>query len=176
MTHFNTRLTSPTLALSSGIVFLIITTCILQYLGFFSSDLLKWGPPLTIFGQSIVSESTFYLLLVIFFGHQLVNNWISEVVYPWIINCVQDPKAIIQDVGISSRSALILINIHAIYSELDLFLMLAGFSSQISFVIAIICANLITSTIINYKYLQAKVLNQEQLSDSSDSLNEILIL
>jgi hypothetical protein len=86
--------------------------------------------------------------------HQIVNNWINSVVYPWILNDIQNRKN--RDMLYSASTSLLLINLFDIYSELDVVFIIGGFSSQISFVITLICANLITSTHINYKHIKAK--------------------
>jgi hypothetical protein len=88
------------------------------------------------------------------FFHQLVNNWVNTVVYPWIINNIQDPKA--KEMPYSMTSSLLLINFFDLYSEFDVMLILMGFTSQISFILTVTMANIITSTIINRRYILDK--------------------
>lgn len=154
--HFNNgRLTSPAWALGTGYVFVAITCVVLFTGGFYEQNrFFNWGPPIDIFRNRVDSVGAFYLLLTAFFVHQLINGWISIVVYPWIINCIQDPKA--HDTVYSKCTCLILVNLHALYSEIDLFFILGGFTSQISFVAVIVVANTITTTVINYRYLTQK--------------------
>ena len=56
----------------------------------------------------------------------------------------------------STPVSLLIINLFNIYSELDVIFILLGFNSQISFVITIIFANMISSTYINNKYIKVK--------------------
>jgi hypothetical protein len=113
-----------------------------------------WGPPVKFFNKNITSHKQFnYLLLIIFF-HQIINNIVSCVVYPWIINSVQDPKNIIMEY--SNFTTLFLVNLFDIYSQFDVVIIVSGISSQISFIVIIIIANFITSTVINFFHLKNK--------------------
>ena len=96
----------------------------------------------------------FYAILALFFVHQLINNWINDVTYPWIINCVQDPKN--THLQYSKKMSLLIVNMFALYSELDMIVIIVGIMSQISFFVAIITANVISVTIINWQYIKKK--------------------
>lgn len=130
--------------------------------GFYeNSTFFAWGPPIKFFNREVSSTKEFYYLHALIFGHQLVNNCVSSVVYPWIINNVQDPKSKV--LLYSTPVTLLLINAFDIYSEIDVVFIIGGFTSQISFVATIICANLITSTFINYKYVKDRETVNEPL-------------
>lgn len=155
MSHFKSRLTAPHLVLSIAYVYVMIIGIILWSTGFYTnSTFFNWGVPITFFGQQITSSKTFYMLHLLIFFHQLINNWVNSVVYPWIINSVQDPKTVKMEY--STMSSLLLVNLFNVYSEFDVVFIVIGFSSQISFIFTVILANIITSTIINYQYLQHK--------------------
>jgi len=94
------------------------------------------------------------MMHALIFVHQLINNCVNAIVYPWIINSIQDPKNKI--VEYPDWLCLTIICAFDAYSEIDVVFILGGFTSQISFVLNIILANLITSFIINRKYLTAK--------------------
>jgi hypothetical protein len=100
--------------------------------------------------------------LMIFF-HQLINNWVNSVVYPWIINDIQDHKN--RKMHYSTMSSLFLINFFNLYSELDVMLIIMGFTSQISFLVTVTIANIITSTAINYRYIQHKRQDHQPLME-----------
>jgi hypothetical protein len=114
----------------------------------------SWGPPVKFFNREIDTQTAFYSIHIIIFLHQLINNWVNDVVYPWIINSIQDPKN--QKMEYNKRVSLLILNLFNIYSEIDVIFILMGFNSQISFVITIILANIISSTYINNKYINVK--------------------
>jgi hypothetical protein len=105
-------------------------------------------------GTKVENEKTYYFLLFLFFLHQLINNWINEVTYPWIINCVQDPKS--NNIIYSKRISMIIINMFSIYSELDVILIISGIVSQFTFFVMIILANIISISLINWQYIKKK--------------------
>jgi hypothetical protein len=156
MSHFTRKSSSPLLIISIAYIYVIIVGIILYTTGFYkNSTFFNWGPPIVFFGQDITSKNTFYCLHILIFVHQLVNNCVNSIVYPWIINSVQDPKN--KNMEYSRVISLIIINAFNIYSELDVIFIIIGFMSQISFVITIILANTITSTYINNNYLLEKL-------------------
>jgi len=146
---------SPMVAMSIAYIYIIFI--ILYFYGnnyYVDNTFFSWGPPVKFFHKQITSFSDFYFLQGVIFFHQLVNNWVNSVVYPWIINNIQDPKD--KTLLYPSRTSLILINLFNIYSEFDVIFIVMGFSSQISFVFFIIAANIISSTIINIKHIKNK--------------------
>jgi len=105
-------------------------------------------------GITITENKTFYSILFMYFLHQLINNWVNNVTYPWIITCVQNPKS--NDLLYSKKVSILIINMFAIYSELDVVLIIAGVMSQISFFVIIIIANIISESIINWRSIKQK--------------------
>lgn len=154
MTHFR-KFTSPLQVISGAYSYIALIGFVFYTGGFYTdSEYFTWGPPVKFFGQEISSQFNFYGLHILIFFHQIVNNWVNSVVYPWIINNVQDPKNLIMEY--SDTVSLFIINLFDIYSQLDVILIVNGFTSQISFVFTICLANMITSTYINRQYLRAK--------------------
>lgn len=132
--------------------------------GFYSgSTFFQWGPPTTFFGKTVGENSTFYGLHLLIFFHQIINNCVNSVVYAWIINSVQDPKN--RKMEYTKNVSLLIINFFDVYSEMDMVLIIGGFMSQISFVVTIILANMITSTYVNNRYLEAKMSNNEEIEE-----------
>lgn len=143
---------SPLLSICTGYVYIsILATCLYTMNLYENSTFFMWGPPITIMGKIIQDNTTFYVILGLFFVHQLINNWINCVTYPWIINCVQDPKS--RDLMYSKKTSLIIVNMFALYSELDMLVLIAGIMSQVSFFIVIITANVISTSVINWQYI-----------------------
>ena len=147
--------TSPVPALSTAYIYISIVCYGFYKIGFYeNSPFFSWGIPCVFFGRTIDTKFEFYSLLIVVFLHQIVNYWINSVVYPWILNSVQDPKT--RKIESSTFTAILLINLFNIYSEIDMVFILMGFTSQISFVEVVVLANLITSSYINYHHLQLK--------------------
>jgi len=152
-----TLLTSPAFVQTVGYVFFVIVVCTLHYTidTNDTNNFLSWGVPVKIFNYNIETNTEFYILLTIFFIHELINAWVSQVVYPWIINSVQDSKC--KKIKYSNITCLLIINANNIYGTLDIVFIISSINSQVSFLLAIILAQVISSTIINYRYLLAKL-------------------
>jgi hypothetical protein len=161
MSHF-TKKTSPLITISIAYVYVSLMAIILYTTGFYKNNkFFTWGTPVVFFGQTIESERTFYGLHVLIFFHQIVNNCVNSIVYAWLINSVQDPKT--KTLEYSKPVSLIIVNMFNLYSEIDLVIIIGGFMSQISFVVTICLANIITSTYINNKYIDDKSAVNETL-------------
>ena len=155
MNHFKSKLTSPLASIVTGYIYVIIMGIVLYIFNIYDNSLyFNWGPPLKIMNKTIDQNDTFYVLLLLTFFHQLINNWVNEVTYPWIINCVQDPKN--HELHYSDNVSLLIINMFAVYSEIDILIIILGVMSQISFFVVIILANIISVTIINRYYIKSK--------------------
>jgi len=162
MNHFRSRVTSPLISICAGYGYMGILAIAMYCMGFYGkSSFFTWGTPITFMNVTIDDSGTYYLLLILFFGHQLFNNWINDVTYPWIVNCVQDPKS--TNSLYSYRTSILIINMFSLYSELDMILVISGVVSQISFFIMIILANIISATFINSRYLKAKRETEQDL-------------
>ena len=157
MNHFKSKITSPLTSIIMGYIYIIIMGIVLYFLNIYDNSLyFNWGPPLKIMNKTIDRVDTFYELLSLTFFHQLINNWINDVTYPWIINCVQDPKN--HDLQYTDKVSLLIVNMFAVYSEIDILIIILGVMSQISFFVVIIVANIISVTIINRYYIKSKKL------------------
>lgn len=153
MNHFRSRFTSPLLAVCGGYLYITILSIVLYSSSFYeNSTFFRWGVPIKFMGHDINESNTFNTLLFLFFVHQLINNWINDVTYPWIINCVQDPKS--KSLVYSKKTTMLIVNMFALYSELDVVLIISGIMSQFSFFVMIILANMITTTFINWQYVK----------------------
>ena len=153
--HFYNKLTSPLVSICSGYVFICIMSIFLYLSNFYkNSDFFTWGPPVTLMGTLIEDDKTYYVILTLFFIHQIINNWIYNVTYPWIINCVQDPKG--KKAIYTKKTSMVIVNMFALYSELDVLLIISGVMSQISFFVVLILANLVSISFINWQYIKDK--------------------
>lgn len=146
---------SPVHSLGCGFTFMVVIILMFYFTGFYSdSTYFHWGPPVTFFDHIITSETTFYLLLVLIFVHQLITNWIYEVVYPWIINTVQNQRHMTLDRNKST--CLAIVNLNSLYNQIHLAFIINGMTSQISFLVALILADFITLSYINWQYIKDK--------------------
>jgi hypothetical protein len=154
--HFNqSKLTSPLLSICFGYLYILILVIILYFFNFYeNSTFFSYGVPVQFMGKTITDPIIYYILLLLFFIHQIINNWINSVVYPWIINCIQDPKE--NNTVYSKKTSMLIINMFALYSELDMIVIISGVMSQIIFFVVIILANIITTSIINWEYIKKK--------------------
>ena len=153
MSHFIGRYSSPLISICAGYAYIGVLISILASTGMYKlSTFFRWGTPVTFMGITIEDDKTYYFLLSFFFMHQLINNWINTVTYPWIINCVQDPKS--KDLLYSKRTTMVIVNMFALYSELDVVFLVSGIMSQAAFFAMIILANLISTTLINWQYVR----------------------
>jgi len=168
MNHFKNKSTSPLISICAGYIYIVLLAGALSAMGLYQkSSFFRWGTPVTFMSVVINDEVTYYSLLCLFFVHQLINNWINSVTYPWIINCVQDPKS--KNLVYSRKVTMIIINMFALYSELDMILIVSGIISQAAFFVMIILANMISTTIINWQYVrhqrQASFITEELFLD-----------
>ena len=161
MNHFTDGLlTSPFISIFSGYVYIVGLALVLASMGLYEkSSFFTWGTPVTFMGVKISDDTTYYILLLLFFVHQLINNWINSVTYPWIINCVQDPKS--SNLGYSNKTTMLIVNMFALYSELDMILIVSGIISQGAFFIMIILANMVSTSVINWRYIKLQNKFQE---------------
>lgn len=168
------RLTSPLTAMSCAYVYICIIGIVLWSTDFYKgNNFFNWGPPITFFNHKITTQSKFYSIHILIFFHQLVNNWVNTVVYPWIINEIQDGKA--KKLTYTKTCSLLLINFFNFYSELDVMIILMGFTSQISFLFTITIANIIVSTMVNYRHMSNKSYDRSPLLNVyGDNLNDVL--
>lgn len=155
MNHFRNHMTSPLFSICGGYVYITILVAYLYLNDFYNnSSFFSWGPPITFMGTEIEDSQDYYLLLFLFFLHQLINNWVNDVTYPWILNCVQDPKS--KNLVYSRTTSMLIVNMFALYSELDVMLIIAGVMSQMAFFVMLILANMISVSVINWQYIKNK--------------------
>lgn len=147
-------ITSPHIVISIAYVYIIGMIFLLYLLGMYENNrYFNWGPPIVFFTRQVDTKTEYYLIHLLLFTHQLINNWVSAVVYPWILNSVQDPKS--TGSGYSRKTSLLIINMFDLFSQIDVMLIVVGFGSQVAFIFTITLANLITSTLINKRYLDS---------------------
>jgi hypothetical protein len=156
---------SPVYSLICGHTFLIVIIFTFYGFGFYTdNEYFSWGVPVTFLTYNITSETTFYCLLVLIFFHQLISNWIYEVVYPWIINTIQNPRT--TTLEYSKPTCLFIVNMNSLYNQLHMAFIINGITSQVSFLIILVIADFLTLSYINWKYIKHKELEPIEPSPS----------
>ena len=123
MNHFKNNIATPLSSLIYGYGYVVCLAIYMYYNGFYSnSTFFRFGTPVVFMGTTIHDEPTYYMILGVFFVHQLINNLINDVTYPWILNCIQDPKS--RDIIYSKYTSIAIINMFAMYSEVDMILII----------------------------------------------------
>jgi hypothetical protein len=144
-----------------SLLYLIMVTIIFKFLGFYEqSTFFSFNYKITFFNAKIDKYETYVAIHTIIFIHQTFLNLINTIVYPWIINEVQNKNC--RTLSYKPITTVIIVNAFDIYSQLDMVLILMGFTTQISFVINIIISNLITNTITTCNYVKNKRVDSSQ--------------
>ena len=152
MNKLNELFVSPLFVLSCSYMILFITIVSLYFMDLMiDGSFFSWGPPINMFGVTIDSNLKFYGLMLIYFVHQLANNWSTNVVYPYIINNIQDSKS--NDYIYNKYIAITITVGFTIYSLLDIVFVINGSLTQVSFLIVIVIAEVIPSFCLNIKYI-----------------------
>lgn len=160
---------SPVFSLSCGYVFTLAVMLILYFLDFYeNSDYFQWGPPVIFFSSSIEHTGTFYVIFLIVFIQQIMTNWIYEVIMPWIINTIQNPRH--NHLDYSKKICIFIINANSLFSQIHLAFMVSSVSSQISFLFCLILADILTLTYINWNYIKNKNEPEDQPQNNTVEL------
>jgi hypothetical protein len=154
--------------------YIFLVGVVLTFYSFdFYSEYFKWGPPVKIFGKIIVSQLEFYVFLFIFFFNEIIIALLDEIVYPWVVNCVQDPKSV--DMYYSPKTALRLVVLNSIYSSLNLLFIITGSFSQISFFAASLCGSTLVVYITNKRYIKNRMYGYSGFDSPPGSEKQILL-
>ena len=155
-----------------GHVFMVVIIFTLYGLGVYeNNNYFSWGPPIVFFTSEINSTVTFYIILLMIFVHQLITNWIYEVVYPWIINTIQNTKE--TEIQYRKSTCLFIVNMNSLYGQIHLAFIISGITSQISFLMVLVLADLITLSYINWQYLKTKTVVENRLNSVETELPTI---
>lgn len=146
---------SPVHSLATGHLFLSAVITLFYFLGMYhDSTYFAFGAPVVFLTHEIKDDWVFYLLLCVIFIHQLITNWIYEVVFPWIINTIQNQTS--STIPYSKVKCLMVINANALYTQLHLTFVVSGITAQVTFLVALIMADIMALTYVNWYYLRDK--------------------
>jgi len=146
--------------------FLGVFMSLLYKLNFYKSDYFNWGPPLIIFKRYVDSHTEFYLLLFMFFINKILNTLVTEIVYTWIVNCIQDPKS--KNTYYSRNISLLIILLNSSHLSINSMFTINGSSSQISFLIIDLIGNTLAIFYTNKKFIDR--IHNERLQENQELL------
>lgn len=162
---------SPIFSLICGHIFLVGIIFTLYGFGFYDhSTYFSWGVPVVFFDYEITSTLLFYLLLSIVFVHQLISNWIYEVVYPWVINTIQNRNT--TELNYSKATCITIVNMNSLYSQLHFAFLINGITSQVSFLVVLVLADFITLSYVNWQYVKDKTVKDKTVEDKTIGCGE----
>jgi hypothetical protein len=146
---------SPPLALGTGYAFLVGGSVVLALMGFFNQNaFLHTGPPVQVMGQQVDDWWTFSVLLVFMSVHQWINGWISDVVYPYLVNEVQNVHCKEERYGrVASNAISTAFNV---YSNLDLLFIVNASTAQWTFFVGIVLCNTLVKVWVVERYYQRR--------------------
>jgi len=145
---------NPQWAITGGVLEILLLVYLLRSWNIVESSFFRIGPPIQLFQYTIEDEKEYIGILFVFFVHQLVFTWLSEVVAPWILNEIQDPKC--RTLTFSKSQSILMMNLYYIYFTINSFLLVNISLSQISFLVTILAADLIAVTVVNMHYVWNK--------------------
>jgi len=152
MSNYQNINITPITVVIVGYIYITIVGIILYTTGFMKgNDFFRWGIPVTILGKEITDESTFYVIWIVVFINQIISTAFSEIVYSWMLNCVQDPKSI--DTIYSKQVSILLVALNTIYYNIHMLFSINSMMTQLSFFVANFFGQFITVIYINWKFI-----------------------
>mmetsp|Transcript_5515 Transcript_5515/g.7735 ORF Transcript_5515/g.7735 Transcript_5515/m.7735 type:complete len:269 (+) Transcript_5515:157-963(+) len=147
---------NPRVAISIAMAEIVIMAYILLYkLNMVEGSFFQLGPPVVMFQFKIEGQTEYWAILFVFFAHQLVYTWLYETLTPWMMNEVQDPTN--TSLRFSKFQTVLIINLYYIYYTINAFITVNASLSQMGFLIAILLADCIATTLLNTHYVWNKI-------------------
>jgi len=142
MHKYNNIYLTPLVVILGAYIYLSFFIFILYQLDFYhNSEYFRWGPPVIVFRKIVNSTFEFYFLLSLFFFNKMINTLITEVVYTWIVNCIQDPKS--NNTYYSKNISLLIILLNSGHLSINFMFAINSLGSQISFLIVDFLGNIL---------------------------------
>ena len=149
----------------TSITIYVIWTCIVILLGIhfklFTKEFIRFGPPkkdekpIEFLGKKITTWKQVISLMIYSFIHQLVSNYHSNIINPWITNIIQDPKT--TQLNMSKLLTIIITNLDNIFSWLNYIIGIAMlYTMELQFIIPKIFASIIIENISTLSYISNK--------------------
>lgn len=167
MGKYNNVFFTPLKVIIINYSFLIVFLSVLFKLNLYrDNEYFAWGPPVFIFKKTITSNWEFYLLLGMFLINKMINTLVTEVVYTWIVNCIQDPKS--TDTFYTKNVSLLIILLNSMHLSISTMFTINGSSAQVSFLITDLFGNLLVIFYTNKRFI-------DRIHAERQGLNEILL-
>jgi hypothetical protein len=163
---------TPVMIVIIGYVYLLIVSIFLYSIGFGKNNkFFRWGIPVTILGQEINDEKTFYSIWIIVLFNTSISTAFTEIVYSWMLNCVQDPKSV--DTIYSKPVSLLLISLNALYYSIHMLVLMNAIMTQFSFFLASFLGGIIVIMYTNWQYILRVNRNKTNLLNENNEENFI---
>ena len=152
MTNYQNINITPIIVVIVGYTYLTIVATILYCTDFMKgNDFFRWGVPVKILGKEVNNLSTFYAIWVVVFLNQFIQTAFTEIVYSWMLNCVQDPKS--KDTIYSKKISIMLVALNSIYYSIHMLCSITSIMTQFSFFIANFLGGFIVVIYTNWNYI-----------------------
>lgn len=146
-------LMDPSILVVTGVISIAITFGLFAYLGFGDKTFFTFGVPLYFLGTKVANYGLYVLLLCAFFVNWFVYASIYEVLQQWLYLEVQNKEASLR---YGFFKTILTANLYNIYLILNSFTVVQAANTQIPFLLVIICAQIISTTYTNLKFIRDK--------------------
>eukprot|EP01087_Luapelamoeba_hula_P007775 TRINITY_DN1908_c0_g1_i3.p1 TRINITY_DN1908_c0_g1~~TRINITY_DN1908_c0_g1_i3.p1 ORF type:complete len:299 (+),score=67.55 TRINITY_DN1908_c0_g1_i3:635-1531(+) len=163
-----TCLRSPRAVIAGGCFELLALLFFFSRLNILEGDYFRLGPPVLLFQYEVADKTDFYMILAVFFFHQVTYTWITETLNPWLLNEVQDQKC--DTIRYSKPVTLWVINLYTAFLTLNNILVLNIAFSQASFLVVVLLADVVSTTLLNLSYIWHKTTATTAGSAAADLL------
>ena len=172
MNNYKNIKITPIMIVIIGYIYLLIVSIFLYSIGFGkNSSFFRWGIPVTILGQEINDNKTFYAIWIIVFINTAISTSFTEIVYSWMLNCVQDPKSV--DTIYSNKVSLLLVGLNSLYYSIHMLVFMNAIMTQFSFFIASFFGGIIVILYTNWQYILRVNRNKTNLLNENNEENFI---
>jgi len=150
---------TPAKVITVAYIFISMFIMVLYLMDFYKDNkYFYWGPPIVIFKKEVTSHGEFYALLFFAFVNKIIQTFIGEIVYTWIVNCVQDPKS--KNTYYSRNISLTIVLLNATYFSINSIFVINTTLSQVSFFLVDLIANIIVIFYTNKKFID-RIFNEQ---------------
>lgn len=146
-------LLDPAILVITGVINVGLAFGIFAYLGFGDNTFFTFGTPLYFLGTKVATNGMYILLLCSFFINWFIYASIYEVLQQWLYLEVQNKDAALR-YGVFKT--MLTANLYNIYLILNSFTVVQAANTQIPFLLVIICAQIISTTYTNFKFIRDK--------------------
>ena len=152
----NLSILGPREAIGAIIVWMAVVAGLMVVSGFIDSSFFQFGPSNTVYFFKIAIDSWFKwaVLMCYVICNQIFTTYGMQIITPWQFSIIQNRN--IQTIDMPNWQALSVIEIWYIYMWLGRVISIQILLTQIDFLLMILVVDLITTFVINKRYLDEK--------------------